>query len=609
MPSDPQGMPAYNTNKLSTFIVFQLVTIALNVFAVPINEFIRTMGWLNFEIMRIEKDYCDELVKKAKKSEIGEAIGRDEELRRIEDILSRDNKGNVLLIGEPGVGKTQLAHGLAYNIFKGKVPEFFKNKKIYNVDFISLVAGKNFDYAAFQPTQRIKGLLNHAEKDENAILFIDEFHQTAKYVDYFKTAIDRGKVRILAATTYSEYQRYLAENEALVRRFEIIYVKELSPDVTFSILKNISKKVCAEKKVVISDENLKLIVQLCDEYIKNRKFPDKAIDIFNSVVKLVIRKDTDLTITEDDIKKTVSDVTGIPLGKYDNTEADIEALKANLKSKIFGQDEAIETACESLKLLRSNLKPENFVVSCLFVGGNSVGKRYLAKLIAEEVGNFIEVDMADYANSNSVVEFMRNEFNQNDFFKQLSQNPHSVILLKNVEKSSIEMIEMFEKALKNGYITDSSGKKFYISNSMVIATASVCDRILTSERVCNCKDCTDFYKKTVVKKCSDAMENLVVFNKLNKNDFKNIAKMFLDKFAEDFRKKNIILQFEEDVLEYLALNYQSYSDGTRGLFAKIMKDVITPAVKCIPDRQRRLSDKDLSLHCSVNSDKILVECD
>ena len=265
----------------------EVIHCVLKVFSTPIMQIAQASGWLDPDTWSVMSQYCEDLTEQAKMGKIHPAIEREEEMDSMIDILSRNGKGNPCVIGEAGVGKTAIVEGLAYRIAKGDVPEDFKNKRIIKVNMVSLIAGKSYNHGD-GAVGRIRALFDAAAKDPDIILFMDEFHQIVQCnaAELFKTFLDRGNVKMIAVTTASEFKNYIGKDPALERRFTKVHVKEPNELQTYNILKGI-KKVLVGDNVEVPDEVLMTTVKLTGKYMKNRTYPDKAIDVVASAAKAV----------------------------------------------------------------------------------------------------------------------------------------------------------------------------------------------------------------------------------------------------------------------------------------------------------------------------------
>ncbi len=255
----------------------------------PIGNLMEATGCLDADTYSVMSQYCEDLTEKARKGELSEAIGRDEKIDTVIDILTRDGKGNPAIIGEAGIGKTALVEGLAVKIARGEVPEEFKNKKIIKVNMVNLIAGKS--YGSGNPVSRIRALFDNAKDDKDIILFIDEFHQVVQCNagDLFKMYLDRGEVKVIAATTNTEFG-YISKDPALERRLTRVNIEEPSLEESLKILTGISPKLEKENNVKISNGSIIATIDLTDRHMRNKNFPDKAIDVMRSAVKLASRR-------------------------------------------------------------------------------------------------------------------------------------------------------------------------------------------------------------------------------------------------------------------------------------------------------------------------------
>lgn len=363
------------------------------------------------------KLFTVELTEKAKKGEIDSIIGRQNELDRVIQVLSRRRKNNVILVGEPGVGKTAIVEGLALKIAKGEVPSHLKNFKIFALDMGALLAGTKYrgDFEA-----RMKALINSLYKIKDCILFIDEIHtivgagsasgSTVDASNLLKPLLIEGKIRCIGATTYEEYRNYFEKDRALSRRFQKIDVVEPTEEETFEILKGLKSYYEEYHGVNYTQEALKTAVNLSAKYIIERFLPDKAIDIIDEAGAIVrLYQSENPVVDEKIIEKTIAKIARIPSQEITLNESErLKTLASDLKSAIFGQDEAVEAVSRVIKLAKAGLKePQRPIGSFLFTGPTGVGKTELAKQLAQKLGiAFLRFDMSEYMEKHSVAKLI-----------------------------------------------------------------------------------------------------------------------------------------------------------------------------------------------------------
>jgi ATP-dependent Clp protease ATP-binding subunit ClpA len=436
--------------------------------------------------------YCANLNAKANEDDIDCLIGRHVEIQRTIEILCRRKKNNAILVGEPGVGKTAIAEGLAIRIVKGDVPSILKDAVIYSLDIGSLVAGTKFR-GDFE--ERIKLMLECLKKLPNAILFIDEIHSiigagstTSGALDasnLLKPALASGNLKCIGSTTFKEYRNHFEKDMALVRRFQRVIVEEPDENSTFKILVGLKGYYEKHHNVTYADSALKAAISLSERYINDRHLPDKAIDLIDEAgakSKTENNNGKKTIITDKEIEVIIASILNMP---NLNLEVDdikqIKALEGKLKGSIFGQDEAIESLCGSIKLSRAGLKKGSRPTGCyLFVGSTGVGKTELAKQLAVFCNmKLLKYDMSEYSEASSVAKLVGSApgyvgFDQGGMLTdEVSKYPYSVILFDEIEKAHKEIYNLLLQVMDEGALTDSSGKKVKFSHSIIILTSNV----------------------------------------------------------------------------------------------------------------------------------------
>ncbi|NRB10965.1 MAG: AAA family ATPase [Rickettsiaceae bacterium] len=437
--------------------------------------------------------YCINLNKRADKDGIDCLVGRQNEIQRTIEILCRRKKNNALLVGEPGVGKTAIAEGLAIRIVKKDVPDLLKNVIIYSLDIGSLVAGTKYR-GDFE--ERIKLMLEELRQHKNAILFIDEIHTiigagstTSGALDasnLLKPALAKGELRCIGSTTFKEYHTFFEKDMALVRRFQKIVVSEPDHDATMKILKGL--KVYYEKHHNVSYEDVALeaAVRLSDRYITARHQPDKAIDLMDEagarykVEKAKSKKE--VKINDKDIEKLVTSILNIPnLSIATDDAKQLQKLEKNLKEHIFGQDEAISNLCASIKLSKAGLKKGSRPTGCyLFAGQTGVGKTELAKQLANFCNmKLVKFDMSEFVENSSVSKLLGSSpgyvgFDQGGMLtEEVDKYPYSVVLFDEIEKAHSEIYNLLLQIMDEGKLTDNTGKVINFAHTMIILTTNL----------------------------------------------------------------------------------------------------------------------------------------
>ena len=447
------------------------------------------------------KKYCVNLNQKAISSKIDPVIGRTSEIQRTIHILSRRNKNNPIFVGDPGVGKTALAEGLAIKIVKKEVPDILKNCIIFSLDLGNLLAGTRFR-GDFE--ERLKKLMNYFEKNDDYILFIDEIHTiigaggtSSGSIDasnILKPALTRGNFKCIGSTTYSEYRNYFEKDRALCRRFQKVDIDEPSNEDTIKILTGIKGYYEKFHEVTFEENCITEAVKLSQRYLLNVKFPDKAIDIIDETAASVKIDDKrkSKVVKPEDIQLTISKIANIPESSIkSNEKSKLKNLERDLKTLIFGQDNAIKTVSSAIKLSKVGLRNKDKTIgSFLFTGPTGVGKTELAKQLANIMRiNFIRFDMSEYMERHSVSKLIGAPpgyvgYDQGGLLTDaIDKNPHSLILLDEIEKAHPDLFNILLQVMDYGKLTDHLGKGIDFTNVILIMTSNVGASELIKESV------------------------------------------------------------------------------------------------------------------------------
>ena len=607
-----------------------------------------------------------DLTEMAEQGKLDPVVGREKEIERVSQILSRRKKNNPLLIGEPGVGKSAIAEGLALRIIQKKVSRILFNKRVVTLDLASLVAGTKY---RGQFEERMKAVMNELEKNDDIILFIDEIHTivgaggAAGSLDasnMFKPALARGEIQCIGATTLDEYRQYIEKDGALERRFQKVIVEPTSVEETIIILNNIKDKYEDHHSVTYSAEAIEACVKLTDRYMSERFLPDKAIDALdeagsrvhitnievpkqivdlekqleevrelkNSVVKrqkyeeaaklrddekkiekdLLIAqekweedsKNNRIEVTEDNVADVVSMMTGIPVNRIAQTESNkLAKLPELLKSKVIGQDEAVGKIAKSIQRNRAGLKdPNRPIGSFIFLGQTGVGKTQLAKVLAKELFDsedaLIRIDMSEYMEKFAISRLIGappgyvgyEEGGQ--LTEKVRRKPYCVVLLDEIEKAHPDVFNMMLQVLDDGYLTDSLGRKIDFKNTIIIMTSNVGARQLkdfgqgvgfgTATRVANADENTktvieNALKKTFAPEFLNRIDDVIVFNALEKEDINVIIEIELKKLFARIKDLGYTLTLSDKAKAYIAEKGFDKQFGARPLKRAIQRYV------------------------------------
>jgi ATP-dependent Clp protease ATP-binding subunit ClpA len=435
--------------------------------------------------------YCVNLNQKAQNGKIDPLIGRDTEVSRTIQVLCRRTKNNPLYVGDPGVGKTAIAEGLARRIVKGDVPDVLKNATIFSLDMGSLLAGTRYR-GDFE--ERLKAVVKELENLEGAILFIDEIHTvigagatsggSMDASNLLKPALQSGSLRCIGSTTYKEYRQHFEKDRALVRRFQKIDVNEPSQEDAVKILRGLKPYYEKHHNVRYTAEAIRAAVELSSRYIGDRKLPDKAIDIIDEVgaaQMLLPESKRKKTITVKDVEAVVAIIARIPAKSVSKDDKiALKSLERDLKTMVFGQDPAIDALCAAIKLARAGLRePDKPIGSYLFSGPTGVGKTEVAKQLARIMGiELIRFDMSEYMERHTVSRLLGAPpgyvgFDQGGLLTDaIDQHPHAVLLLDEIEKAHPDLFNILLQVMDHGKLTDHNGKAVDFRNVILIMTTN-----------------------------------------------------------------------------------------------------------------------------------------
>ena len=610
-------------------------------------------------------------------------VGREKEIERVSQILSRRKKNNPLLIGEPGVGKSAIAEGLALRIIEKKVSRILYNKRVVTLDLASIVAGTKY---RGQFEERMKAVMNEIEKNNDIILFIDEIHTivgaggatgSLDASNMFKPALARGEIQCIGATTLDEYRQYIEKDGALERRFQKIIVQPTNIEETIDILKNIKDKYESHHNVNYTDEAIIACVRLTERYISDRFLPDKAIDALdeagsrvhitnmdvpddivklekelenvrldkNAVVKkqkyeeaaklrddekriekeLLIAQEKwqeDLkkhreTVTEDDISEVVSMITGIPVNKIAKAELNqLSSLENKIQGRVIGQEEAVKKVVKAIQRNRAGIKdPNKPIGSFIFLGQTGVGKTQLAKVLSDELFNgvdsLIRIDMSEYMEKFAVSRLIGappgyigyEEGGQ--LTEKVRRKPYSVILLDEVEKAHPDVFNMLLQVLDEGVLTDSLGRKVDFKNTVIIMTSNIGAREVKdfgngvgfgteSLKAQESKNIRKTIEKSLKKAFSpeflNRVDEIVVFNSLNKEDLKKIIEIEINLLLKRTKEIGYNISISKKAIDFICEKGFDKKYGARPLKRAIQKYVEDLLAEEIVKTQLSLGD-------------------
>ena len=554
----------------------------------------------------ILEEYTINLTQLAAQGKLEPLIGRSKELDDIINVLAKRFKSNVLMVGDPGVGKTAIAEGLAQMMINKEVPEFLHDHQLYSLEIGSLLAGSKYR-GDFE--EKVKAVLDALNTKKKTILFIDEAHTmqgaggsnngSVDFSNMIKPAITKGTLKVIASTTWEEYYESFEKDRALMRRFYRISVDEPNHDTTVRILNGLSLRLNDFHDVQIADEAIKAAVESADRYIHDRKNPDKSIDLLDAAcAKQRVAENKGAIITKELIFEQVERFTGVPADKMkgDNFEL-IQNLESNIKDKLYGQDETVQQVLERVYVnfagIGNDKKPTG---SFLFLGPTGTGKTELAKLLSKNLDMpLLKYDMSEYGEKHSVssligpppgyVGFGDSQVSGGRLINDLSKNPHSIMLFDEVEKAHPDIFNIFLQMLDEGHITGSNGKQVNCKNSIIIMTSNLGSSDSERNNIGfgsqektgeDDKALKEFFKPEF----RNRVDLICKFNKLDTLAIKKIVIKFTDDLKKSLADKHdITLNLSEPVVEYLAEQGYDKKMGARPLARKIDELIRVPLSK------------------------------
>ncbi len=549
-----------------------------------------------------ENAYLINLNNLVNEDKIDNLIGRTKEIDRLIQILSRRSKNNPLLVGESGVGKTAIAEGLAYLICNKKVPSILNESVIYSLDIAALIAGTKYR-GDFE--KRLKEVLNFLETKENAILFIDEIHTiigagsasggSLDVSNLLKPALGKGSLRCIGSTTFQEYRGIFDQNQALSRRFQKIDVAEPSFDECIEIINGIKSIYEEYHNVAYSSESINASVDLSSKYINERFLPDKAIDVIDetgAMLNIARKNNKKITVNQSDIEKTIAKITKIPEQNITvSDKKDLKNLEENLKRVIFGQDLAVETLANAIKLSRVGLRDDNKTIgSFLFTGPTGVGKTEISKQLSEILGiDLIRFDMSEYMERHTVSRLIGAPpgyvgFDQGGLLTEaIVKSPHCVLLLDEIEKAHPDIFNILLQVMDAGVLTDNNGRKADFRNVILIMTTNIGAELLAKRNIgfsssSNESDAMNSLNKLFTPEFRNRLDETIQFNYLDKSIILSIVDKFLTKLQAQLDKRNVEIVVSKAVVSWIADNGYDKEMGARPMERFISKNIKKPLV-------------------------------
>ena len=598
-------------------------------------------------------NYCTNLTARARNGELDRIIGRDKETGRVIQILSRRTKNNPCLIGEPGVGKTAIAEGLALRINAGDVPSRLLDKEIYLLDLTALVAGTQF---RGQFESRVKELVGEVKSEGNIILFIDEVHNlvgagdaegSMNAANILKPALSRGEIQVIGATTFDEYRRHIEKDAALERRFQPVTIAEPSIDDTVAVIRGIQEYYENFHRVKLPEDLIRKTVVLSERYITDRFLPDKAIDLLDEACahaalenlpiveydaknraltdKLeqlegmavdsaevdyealagiradVARLESEIAVlapealsrlvSEDDLAHVIELWTGIPASRVKESELTrLSGLEDVLKSKIIGQDEAVQAVANAIRRSRVHITPRRRPASFIFVGPTGSGKTELVKVLAGELFDspetLIRLDMSEYMEKHSVSRIIGSPpgyvgyDESGQVTEKVRRRPYSVLLFDEIEKAHPDVLNILLQILDEGRITDAHGRLINFENTVIVMTSNAgSDKKGGSLGFAKSED--ELSREKAMKALSDFLrpefisriDEIIVFRTLTVDDYGLIAELMIQEYVETLKERGVTFQYDKRSAKWLAEHAHGGKSGARDLRNLIRREV------------------------------------
>jgi ATP-dependent Clp protease ATP-binding subunit ClpA len=568
-----------------------------------------TGGITNQQADEILEEYCTNLTRLAKEDRLEPVIGREAEIEEMVTVLARRFKANVLMVGDPGVGKTAIVDGLAQRISQNDVPEFLKGHEVWSLEIGSLLAGSKYR-GEFE--EKLKDVIKALESKKNCVLFIDEAHtmkgagasgnSSLDFANMIKPAITKGSLKVVANTTWEEYYESFEKDRALMRRFYRLTVDEPNSDTTEKILIGLSPRLEKFHNVMIDTDAILSAVELSGRFISDKKNPDKSIDLLDAACARERVKDAGtLTITADLIRQQVSRVTGVPMDRLESTNNSnkLTDLETNIKEKLYGQDAVVDSVLERVYITFAGIGNEKKpMASFLFMGPTGTGKTELAKLLSQNLDmTLLKYDMSEYQEKHTVssligappgyVGFEDGNVGGGKLISDISKNPFSILLFDEIEKAHPDVTNILLQLLDEARITSSNGKTVDCKNTIVIMTSNLGARDNENNNIgfgktlektgAEDRAMKDFFKPEL----RNRIDLVCKFNKLDSLSVKKVVVKFVDELKQSLTNKNIRLNLTETAVDYLAEQGYDSKMGARPLSRKIDELIRVPLSKRI----------------------------
>ena len=550
-------------------------------------------------------EYCTNLTALAQADKLEPLIGRQTELHEMITVMARRFKANVLMVGDPGVGKTCIVDGLAQEIVAGRVPRFIQNHEVWGLEVGSLLAGSKYR-GEFE--EKFKAVIAALETKKNCILFIDEAHtmkgagagsqSSLDFANMLKPAITKGNLKVIASTTWEEYYESFEKDRALMRRFYRISIDEPDTETTEKILIGLSPRLEKFHDVLIDTDAIMASVELANRYIHDRKNPDKAIDLLDaSCARERVKDQGTVTVTKEMIQAQVSRVAGVPVDRLQNERSTkIVDLESNIKQKLYGQDSAVDAVLERVYINFAGIgNAKRPISSFLFLGPTGTGKTELAKLLSEHLEmKLLRYDMSEYQEKHTVssligappgyVGFEDGNIGGGKLISDISKNPYAIILFDEIEKAHSDVTNILLQMLDEGHITSANGKRVDVKNCIIIMTSNLGAQANDANNIGfgslektgeEDRAMKEFFRPEL----RNRIDRICKFDKLDTLAIKKIVLKFVDELRASMTPKNIRLVLTEPVIDHLADKGYDSKMGARPLSRKIDELIRVPLSK------------------------------
>ena len=541
-------------------------------------------------------NFCVNLNNKVKQKEIDPVIGREKELEEIQLVLARRHKSNVMMIGDPGVGKTAIAEGLARKIVEGSVPKFIQDYTVYTLDISALLAGSKYR-GDFE--ERLKTVLTAVQKKKKVILFIDEAHmmngagansgQSQDMANMLKPALAKGGLKVIASTTWEEFRKHFEKDRALMRRFQRVTVGEPDEETAIKILKGLKKYYEKHHKVKITNQAIIDSVKYSIKYMSDKKLPDKAIDVIDCACARFKVKDEDGGVVDhDEVVYEISKMTNLPLEQIAAKETKVlKDLESGLKSEVFGQDDAVDKLLDKIYIAQAGLKSINKPVgNFLFVGPTGCGKTETAKVLSSKMGiELVRFDMSEFQEKHAVAKFIGAppgyvgfEDNAGQLITKLQEHPNCILLLDEIEKAHPDVSNVLLQLMDNGFVTGSNGKKADARNAIVIMTSNLGAADSEKKRIGfgdqeKLGEMNEAVNKFFAPEFRNRLDGIITFKKLELSVMFKIVDKFITELNSLMSDKNVFVKLDDTARKFLTDKGFNSTMGARPLL-RVIDDYI-----------------------------------